>query len=87
MSVERFPIGQEMDVTYPNFKVSQTLLSVTQLRSRSRKGRSLGPRPSTFKSYPLATASLLSAGRKRMGRGHERSGLRSRRYPLACHLG
>ncbi|TWI39132.1 putative SnoaL-like aldol condensation-catalyzing enzyme [Mesorhizobium tianshanense] len=38
MSVERFPIGQEMDVTYPNFKVSLTLLSVTQLRFEIKEG-------------------------------------------------
>jgi predicted SnoaL-like aldol condensation-catalyzing enzyme len=31
MSMEGFPIGQEMDVTYPNFKASLTLLSGTQL--------------------------------------------------------
>lgn len=30
MSMESFPIGQEMDVTYPNFKVSLTLLSGTR---------------------------------------------------------
>ncbi|TCU21357.1 hypothetical protein EV130_111214 [Rhizobium azibense] len=38
MSVEHFPIGQEMDVAYPNFKVSQTLLSVTQLRFETKEG-------------------------------------------------
>ena len=38
MSVERFPIGQEMDVTYPNFKVSLALLSATQLRFEINEG-------------------------------------------------
>ncbi len=38
MSVERFPIGQEMDVTYPNFKVSLALLSATQLRFEIKEG-------------------------------------------------
>lgn len=38
MSMERFPIGQEMDVTYPNFKVSLTLLSATQLRFEIKEG-------------------------------------------------
>lgn len=38
MSVERFPVGQEMDVTYPNFKVSLMLLSVTQLRFKIKEG-------------------------------------------------
>ena len=32
MSMDRFPIGLEMDVSYPNFQVSLTLLSTTQLR-------------------------------------------------------
>lgn len=38
MSMNRFPVGQEMDVTYPNFKVSLTLLSVTQLRFEIKEG-------------------------------------------------
>jgi predicted SnoaL-like aldol condensation-catalyzing enzyme len=38
MSLERFPIGQEMDVTYPNFKVSLSLLSVTQLKFEIKEG-------------------------------------------------
>src|SRR5687768_10263285 len=38
MSVERFPIGQEIDVTYPNFKVSLALLSATRLRFEIREG-------------------------------------------------
>lgn len=35
---EGFPIGQEMDVTYPSFKVSLVLLSATQLRFEIREG-------------------------------------------------
>jgi predicted SnoaL-like aldol condensation-catalyzing enzyme len=38
MSVERFPIGQEMDVTNPNFKVSLALLSATQLKFEITEG-------------------------------------------------
>jgi predicted SnoaL-like aldol condensation-catalyzing enzyme len=38
MSMESFPIGQEMDVTYPNFKVSLTLLSGTQLTFEITEG-------------------------------------------------
>ena len=38
MSAERFPVGLEMDVIYPNFKVSLTLLSVTQLKFEIREG-------------------------------------------------
>lgn len=38
MSMERFPIGLQMDVSYPNFRVSLTLLSVTQLRFEIKEG-------------------------------------------------
>jgi hypothetical protein len=33
-----FPIGLEMDVSYPNFQVSLTLLSVTQLKFEIKEG-------------------------------------------------
>jgi predicted SnoaL-like aldol condensation-catalyzing enzyme len=38
MSLDRFPVGQEMDVSYPSFQVSLTLLSVTQLRFEIKEG-------------------------------------------------
>lgn len=38
MSLERFPIGQEMDVVYPNFKVSLALLSTTRLKFEIKEG-------------------------------------------------
>lgn len=38
MSAQNFPIGQEMDVTYPSFAVSLTLLSATQLRFEIKEG-------------------------------------------------
>lgn len=38
MTVESFPIGQEMNVAYPSFEVSLTLLSATQLRFEIREG-------------------------------------------------
>jgi len=38
MSMKRFPIGLEMDVSYPNFQVSLTLLSATQLRFEIKEG-------------------------------------------------
>ena len=38
MSMERFPVGQEMDVTYPNFKVSLTLQSAAQLTFQIKEG-------------------------------------------------
>jgi predicted SnoaL-like aldol condensation-catalyzing enzyme len=36
--MHRFPVGTEMDVTYPAFKVSLTLLSATQLKFDIREG-------------------------------------------------
>ena len=38
MSVERFPVGIEIDVAYPNFKVSIRLLSATQLEFQIKEG-------------------------------------------------
>jgi predicted SnoaL-like aldol condensation-catalyzing enzyme len=38
MSKERFPVGLELDVTYPNFKVSLTLLSAEQLSFEIKEG-------------------------------------------------
>lgn len=32
MSMDGFPVGMEMDVAYPDFQVSLTLLFATQLR-------------------------------------------------------
>lgn len=38
MSMDRFPVGLEIDVSYPALQVSLTLLSVTQLRFEIREG-------------------------------------------------
>lgn len=38
MSMDRFPIGLEMDVSYPAFQVSLTLLSATQLTFEIKEG-------------------------------------------------
>jgi predicted SnoaL-like aldol condensation-catalyzing enzyme len=38
MSNHRFPVGQEMDVTYPSFQVSLTLQSATQLKFEIKEG-------------------------------------------------
>ena len=38
MSLDRFPVGQEMDVAYPAFQVSLALLSTTQLKFEIRSG-------------------------------------------------
>lgn len=38
MSLNRFPIGLEMDVSYPDFQVNLTLLSATQLKFDIRQG-------------------------------------------------
>ena len=38
MSLDRFPVGLEMDVSYPEFKVSLSLLSTTQLRFEIKQG-------------------------------------------------
>lgn len=38
MSLDRFPLGLEMDVSYPDFQVSLTLLSATQLKFEIKDG-------------------------------------------------
>ena len=38
MTMSRFPIGQEMTVSYPNFQVRMTLLSMTQLSFEIKEG-------------------------------------------------
>lgn len=38
MSTNRFPVGLEMDVSYPNFQVSLTLLSTSQLKFEISEG-------------------------------------------------
>ena len=38
MSIEQFPVGQAMDVTYPNFKVSLVLTSTTELTFQIKDG-------------------------------------------------
>lgn len=38
MSTDRFPTGLEMDVSYPDFQVSLTLLSETQLGFAIKEG-------------------------------------------------
>lgn len=38
MSTKRFPVGLEMDVAYPDFQVSLTLMSTSQLKFEIKKG-------------------------------------------------
>ncbi|MEL1264490.1 nuclear transport factor 2 family protein [Pseudoxanthomonas putridarboris] len=38
MSMDGFPVGLELDVSYPDFQVSLTLLSVTQLQFEIKEG-------------------------------------------------
>jgi predicted SnoaL-like aldol condensation-catalyzing enzyme len=38
MSIDRFPVGLKMDVSYPNFNVSLTLLSADQLQFEIKEG-------------------------------------------------
>lgn len=40
MSLDRFPVGLEMEVSYPEFKVSLSLLSTTQLAFEIKQGPS-----------------------------------------------
>jgi hypothetical protein len=56
MSMERFPVGSKIDVSYPDFQVTLTLQSTTQLTFDIQGGRSPAPSPLTSTLCPLATA-------------------------------
>jgi predicted SnoaL-like aldol condensation-catalyzing enzyme len=38
LSIDNYPVGMEMDVTYPNFKVSLSIISTKQLRFEIKEG-------------------------------------------------
>lgn len=38
ISMDRFPVGLEMDVTYPDFQVSLVLVSTSQLKFEIKEG-------------------------------------------------
>lgn len=56
MSMDCFPVGLEMVVSYPDFRVSLTLLSVTQLRFEIKQG-------------PFARAEIVDIGVIPLGNG------------------
>jgi Asp-tRNA(Asn)/Glu-tRNA(Gln) amidotransferase A subunit family amidase len=62
MSAERFAIGQDMDVSYPNFQVSLTRLSVTQLRFEIKEGPFARIEIVDIQVAPLILITALVAG-------------------------
>lgn len=56
MSMEGFPIGQEIDVTYPEFKVSLTLLSSTRLTFEIKEGPFARTETVDIKVLPLGNS-------------------------------
>ncbi len=56
MSMERFPVGMEMEVSYPEFRVGLTLLSATQLKFRIEDGPFARTEIVDIQAVPLGNA-------------------------------
>jgi predicted SnoaL-like aldol condensation-catalyzing enzyme len=56
MPKDRFPVGLEMDVTYPDFQVSLTLLSTTQLTFEIKEGPFARTETVTIQIVPLGNS-------------------------------
>lgn len=67
MSIQRFPVGQEMDVTYPNFKVSLTLLSDTQLTFQIKEGPFARTETVDIEVHPLGAGLFAVSWQERDG--------------------
>lgn len=59
MSVAGFPVGQEMDVTYPDFKVSLQLHSVTQMSFDIAEGPFAHKETVSIQVHPLSNGVFL----------------------------
>lgn len=67
MSTQPFPVGQEMDVTYPDFKVSLTLLSATQLTFQIKEGPFARTETVDIEVHPLGAGLFAVSWRERDG--------------------
>lgn len=78
MSIDRFRIGLEFDVSYPNFQASLKLLSVTQLQLKSRMD------PRSWGDVPQVVTDDL---RIAVGKLAEHSGVWKDEDPVSATLG
>lgn len=57
MTLETFPIGQAMDVTYPDFKVSLNVRSLTEMSFEIKEGPFAHTETIAIQIVPLGNAS------------------------------
>lgn len=67
MSLEGFPVGQEMDVTYPGFEVSLAILSTKQMRFEIREGPFARAETVDIEVTPLADSLFAVSWREAHG--------------------
>lgn len=67
MSIEHFPVGQEMDVTYPDFKVSLTLQSSTQMTFQIKDGPFARIETVAIQVTPLGTGMFVVSWQEKDG--------------------
>ncbi|MGL4238027.1 nuclear transport factor 2 family protein [Tabrizicola sp.] len=65
--MDHFPVGQQMDVTYPSFKVSLTLQSVTQLRFEIKEGSFARIETVDIQVEPLGNSSFAVSWQEKDG--------------------
>lgn len=67
MSLDRYPVGLEMDVSYPNFQVSLTLLSLSQLRFDIKAGEFARKETVDIQVIPLGNSLFAVSWQERDG--------------------
>ena len=67
MSVDRFPVGLEMDVSYPAFRVSVTLLSAAQLKFEIKDGPFARTETVDIHAVPLGNSLFVVSWQERDG--------------------
>lgn len=67
MSLERFPVGMQLDVSYPEFRVSLTLLSVDRLQFEIKQGPFARTEIVDIKVIPLGNSLFAVSWQERDG--------------------
>ncbi len=67
MSIDRFPVGMEMDVTFPSFQLGLRLLSTTQLRFEIKEGPFARTETADIQVIPLGNGMFALSWREKDG--------------------
>ncbi|WP_343315452.1 nuclear transport factor 2 family protein [Brucella sp. BE17] len=67
MSIDRYPVGQEMDVTYPNFKASLTLRSLTEMSFVIAEGPFAHSETVAIEVFPLGNSIFAVSWKEESG--------------------